>query len=152
MSERKRNSLGKFIKKEWATLICKTCQKQFKVFPCRANSAKFCSDKCSRIYHCGKKCAAWKGGIKINLQGYILLYMPEHPYSKEIYIREHRYIAECILGRFLNSKEIIHHINGIKTDNNPKNLYLFSSVGKHTSYHLNLKYNNIKPITESNLA
>ena len=61
--------------------------------------------------------------------------MPEHPYSKNKYIAIHRYSCECMLGRFLNPKEIPHHINNIKSDNCPENLYLFQSNSAHISYH-----------------
>ncbi len=37
-------------------------------------------------------------------------------------IREHRYVMEKKLGRRLESKEIVHHIDGNGQNNNPKNL------------------------------
>lgn len=39
---------------------------------------------------------------------------------------EHRFIMENYIGRKLTSKEIIHHINGIKTDNRIDNLMVIS--------------------------
>lgn len=66
----------------------------------------------------------WKGGKHINCGGYAVVYKPEHPFASGKYIMEHRLVMEQILGRYLEPFEIIHHKNGIKTDNRPENLQL----------------------------
>jgi hypothetical protein len=49
---------------------------------------------------------------------------------------------EQVLGRFLDRKECIHHINGDTLDNRPENLMLFPTSGRHVAFHLKLKSSN----------
>ena len=41
---------------------------------------------------------------------------------------EHRYIMEIYLGRKLTKDEVVHHINGLGTDNRIENLTVMSKV------------------------
>ena len=73
----------------------------------------------------GSKNHNWKGGRKIDSQGYVNIYMPEHPSSNRYgYIFEHRLIAERVLGRPLRKNEVVHHIDGDKQNNKNSNLLI----------------------------
>jgi len=73
---------------------------------------------------------AWNGGIHKSGSKdnpYIYIRMPEHPSIKNKtnkYVAEHRLIMEKHLGRYLESYEVVHHRNGIKSDNRIENLDL----------------------------
>jgi len=72
---------------------------------------------------------------KTDIDGYTLVYQPEHPRTKDGYIAEHRMIMENILGRFLCLGETVHHKDKNRTNNNPENLMLFENMGYHMKYH-----------------
>ena len=51
---------------------------------------------------------------------------------------EHRIVAEKKLGRYLRSDEVVHHIDGNKTNNSPDNLIVLSNED-HATLHALLK-------------
>jgi hypothetical protein len=57
-----------------------------------------------------------------------------HNYGKGL----HRTIMEDNIGRLLESSEIVHHINCIKTDNRIENLYLCKNQSEHQKLHQQL--------------
>lgn len=74
-------------------------------------------------------------GRYLTSAGYVLLRMPDHPNAMKGYVLEHRWVMEQKLGRSLLSSEVVHHINGVKDDNRPENLHLWSQP-EHASHHL----------------
>lgn len=81
----------------------------------------------------------WKGGRFICSTGYILVHKKDHPYKdKKGYVSEHRLVAEEILGRMLEKKEVIHHIDFDKKNNKPENLCLFENQKEHMKFHTKL--------------
>ncbi len=89
-----------------------------------------------RKYISGKGHASWKGGKTIHENGYILVKCPGHPRAHKYtnYVFEHILIAEKKIGRFLKENECTHHINGIKTDNRPKNITVMTK-SNHMKLH-----------------
>lgn len=84
----------------------------------------------------GKNHPMWSGGRCKNGAGYILIYKPEHLFAGCYnQVREHRLIMEKFLGRYLDNNEVVHHVNGIKDDNNIENLILFANNKEHMEYH-----------------
>lgn len=78
----------------------------------------------------------------INDKGYVLIWMPDHPSNSQGYILEHRYVVECALGRYLESSEVVHHINEVKTDNRIGNLYLCSPEEHVRIHNRNARFSN----------
>jgi hypothetical protein len=69
----------------------------------------------------GEQSGNWRGGIR-QVGGYVRIYMPNHPNAVQGSVFEHTLIAEKSIGRYIQSDEIVHHINGKKNDNRPENL------------------------------
>jgi hypothetical protein len=88
----------------------------------------------------------WKGGRRITRRGYIWLYAPDHPNATgHGYVQEHRLVAEAALGRLLNSDEIVHHIDGDKSNNVASNLQVMTRAD-----HVRLHFEAVSKLHEAN--
>lgn len=76
--------------------------------------------------------AFWAGGYTVDDEGYILAKAPTHPDAdRHGYVRMHRIVMERTLGRALLATEVVDHIDGDTSNNDPSNLRVFASNGEH---------------------
>lgn len=120
-------------------ITCK-CGQPFYVRPSKAGRSKYCSNLCKYeyrvrpsglVYKLKVKNPSWFRRLEVvkpNAKGYI-----ERHYGKE-FLKEHRKVMQDFIGRKLSPNEVVHHKNGIKTDNRIENLEIMSK-SHHDSIH-----------------
>lgn len=99
----------------------------------------------------GEDNPSWKGGVRLDEQGYIQILRPDHPQARSGYVAEHRLVVEertrndfpdCpflieIGGeKYLNPKAVVHHIDEDKTNNSSSNLMLLENQRAHAFIHM----------------
>jgi hypothetical protein len=85
----------------------------------------------------GKRNPSWKGGYLVSHDGYLYVSAYGHPsICSNKKIRAHRFLMEMAIGRFLESGEIVDHVNGLSLDNRMENLRLFESNAEHLRHTL----------------
>lgn len=130
---------------------CKTCGTPFKVFLSATVRRQYCSHACKSVAiraramvtfkcqqcgaetqrkrhevkgrrFCSSKCwsASVGDGRHHTKRGYVRICVGGVPD-----IAEHRHVMEKKIGRKLRAGEIVHHKNGIRSDNSPDNLELW---------------------------
>ena len=83
-----------------------------------------CGRKKSRYAaQCNECRRLWSPKWRVDKQGYVVASGP----GSRITTRQHRYVMEQLLGRKLKNDELVHHKNGIRSDNRLDNLELWST-------------------------
>lgn len=149
--------------KKQEKLICKCCGKEFFIKSCdyrlKHSEIKYCSKECSNeglktgqivgCQYCGKQFYSTRKTFcsrecvnhyrsehsqhRTHYEnGYLIEYVKD--YNKKGNVKQHRRIMEEHLGRKLTKDEVVHHINGNKSDNRIENLQVMSR-GEHSSLH-----------------
>ena len=88
-----------------------------------------------RAFFCSRQCR-WENHLhakQTNAAGYVLVFIGKGQLGagKSGHILEHRKVMQDILGRPLFASENVHHKNGIKDDNRPENLELWTRSQPH---------------------
>lgn len=80
--------------------------------------------------------ASFKIGKFIDCDGYVRVSGAfNHPRARNTYVYEHILVMEKIIGRYVDyPREHVHHINGIRSDNNSENLLLVT-ISEHNKQH-----------------
>jgi AraC-like DNA-binding protein len=74
-------------------------------------------------------------GYIVTWAGYVKVRRPAHPRADgKGYVHEHTLVMEGHLGRLLTDDEVVHHCNGVKSDNRLSNLKLMDRW-QHKSMH-----------------
>jgi hypothetical protein len=84
----------------------------------------------SRAHQVGEQAPGWKGGQTVK-RGYVYLYAPDHPRresDRSPYVKRSRLVVEKRLGRYLESGEHVHHVNGIRDDDRDENLVVLTKA------------------------
>lgn len=126
MADRKCTRCGRVYTPSSGHVLCPACRSR-DVCTCgnpkQAKSAT-CSE-CRTV--AGKENGRWAGGRTRHKAGYIMTWAPNHPRATSgRYVFEHILVMEEMLGRYLLPEESVHHRNGVRDDNRPSNLELWT--------------------------
>lgn len=126
------NNCRNISRQRRVNVTCQLCCKSFIRTNCIFAQSRrhFCSYRCWYKYSQGKNCHLWKRGWWLNGQGYKMIMTGRRK------VAEHIYIMEKIIGRKMKGrgKEVVHHIDHNKLNNDPKNLRLMT-MSDHVKLH-----------------
>jgi hypothetical protein len=86
---------------------------------------KFCSHDCANAANNPPKNKLNARGWSLDKHGYVIL--TERVNGTNYQQPQHRAVMEKTLGRKLQKHETVHHKNGVRSDNRPENLELWTS-------------------------
>lgn len=122
----------------------KVCKKCSNTFAASHKIQDYCSNKCAERknwnpgWRLGKKFTNERNGVgrkRLASNGYIEVYLPGHPLADiKGRVLEHRLVIYNQIKRPLVFNDVVHHINGVRSDNRPENLILLTRSG-HNSHH-----------------
>lgn len=149
--KRERNFCDKSCRMKWQNTVMRALRqaKHTRIIKCSSCGEKrrrqknrlkwkksFCNRNCYSEWKKGANSSLWRGGRRIDKDGYVLIHKPKHPKADiSNYVREHRLIMEGKLGRYLTGTETVHHTNGNRQDNSLENLVLYNSNSDHLKVH-----------------
>jgi len=134
---RKSKELGYKGRSKYIWSACEICGREQWIFLVKGQPI---SKRCRSCACKGEDNHCWKGGRIRTSSGYIIIRLSPNDFfypmaDAQGYVREHRLVVAKHLGRCLQSWEIVHHKNGVKTDNRIENLELAGSLGEHIREH-----------------
>ena len=115
MTEKTKRKISAKLKGKPAKLKVRKLSQETKKKISKSNKGKY------------KNPSIYGGHKKKRRDGYISVYMPDHPYAtKDGYVMEHILVMENYIGRYITRDEVVHHINKIRDDNRIENLKLMT--------------------------
>lgn len=107
------------------TRPCASCGAPVERYVSTGQKRFFCSRECQWSNHLHAK--------QTTAAGYVLVFIGKRApgASKSGHILEHRKVMQELLGRPLRPEENVHHKNGVRDDNRPENLELWSRSQPH---------------------
>ena len=91
--------------------------------------------RCLSCSNKGSRHPNWKGGKKMQ-SGYVLIHQPDRPNSDANgYIKRSHLVWETANDRYIQSGEIIHHVDGCRDNDVSENLRLMTP-SEHGSLHM----------------
>jgi hypothetical protein len=108
------------------TRACENCKCEFVDYTTKRNT-RHCSVACRNMAMVGPSSPAWRGGWYQDNTGRVVINTSS---SRCSYVREHRLVAARIIGRPLRRTEICLHIDGNTRNNDPSNLFLYSTISE----------------------